>query len=222
MVAIFIASICMSVTLTYFMSNRQAYDLTNAIADNQSAARIAHHILSFEAHQAGYFGCLHNSNLKNITDLMLDTPFVTKKNSEEAVKYLTQNIRNRIRPGDDILWISYLKPPLAPVTKISNNHQHIDLDHPIKFKLGEKWLISDCQKAEIIAPTSANNSSDQIDLSHALLHKNYHAPSEELLAGVDGMQVIQSKPALNFVLSISNLSSNKLMQTEAMHFKKKC
>lgn len=143
--------------LTIYSSNKKTYQLEESLARLQENGRLAIHFLNHDVRMAGYVGCplISKAAIPHFSD-----------SNRLMIWHAGQTIDPDLVPqkipaaaGTDILFLQGLDPNTVTVDSIDNNN--ITVNGSTDFAVGDKLLISNCEKASAAEITRIFNTKNK-------------------------------------------------------------
>lgn len=180
MIALVIGVIIVGGIVYIFVSNKNAYEFTNALSTVQQNARFVNDSIRNDIQNAGYMGCYSLGQI-NIKNTLNENPPPFEYDTSQAIdgyngtgsgwlpstSNLPTDVTNMASKSDDILVVRYddgsTDMPLAKTMPNSSATIFIksNLSKPT-INNGDILMITDCQKGALFQVTNYTNSSGGI------------------------------------------------------------
>lgn len=180
MVAVTIGAILLAGTVTLFVSNKSAYEVTSDLSLLQENARFAIQTIIQDMRHAGYFGCSDDfgevNNVTGNTNGELSDPTNAIEGLDQAAATWSPsgaNVPADIVAGTDALTIRYLSSDVNDVTA-GGSATNTPVAATAGLEVGDYVGVSNCVSTDIL---KINNIAANT-LIHAGLAGNYQATAD--------------------------------------------
>jgi type IV pilus assembly protein PilW len=178
MIAMVLGLILVAGVIQIFISNKQAYRVTDAHSKLQDNARFALDVLSRDVRSAGFNGCraIENKNVLIIADAPAPTninPSSIITGSNATATSWTPNISGSLGTvvvGTDVITVQHGESCGGNLTNSANVTGNIRIRYPNSCSVdaGDTFMISDCTDAHVFRVTSVspNGAGTKQKLAH--------------------------------------------------------
>ena len=163
LVALAIGLLIVAGVVQVYISARQAYRTTEALARVQEAGRFALSFLARDIRMAGYSGCANAESIpvNNIVDLDGDGSADSgySLDTAAAIRIDDDITSGPGAAGTDRLTVLLAIPRMVPVVSTGNSSATAEVkiaSNPYQFKAGDVIIVTDCQQADIFAATTVS------------------------------------------------------------------
>lgn len=221
LVAAFIGTFLLLILFSVFLTNKQIYQLHEALTGIQERGRLAHHLLTTHLHIAGYIGCA------NINDMMIHDHVHTHSllpimgyHIDNNRYILPSEIRDKVRANTDVLILQMAETDHGDLLNMTPNT--LAVTAAPSFNNDTVLLISDCEHGDIVQLTNVNYDT-KIKLQFLsskqkiTYHYQAHAAVSKYLFLIFYIADTGRKNATGnpiYALYCRNLHDNKHIQTE--------
>ena len=174
LVAIAIGLLVVAGVVQVYVSAKQAYRATEALARVQEAGRFAISALVRDIRMAGFTGCPApgSGNITNIADLDGDgnpdsgydlTP-------SNAVSVQDEVTSGPAVPGTDTITIRYASSEMVPVVSTGNATSTAEVKipaNPYGWSAGDVIVVTDCERADIFGATTVSSGAGVVTIAIA-------------------------------------------------------
>lgn len=163
LVAIAIGLVVVAGVVQVYLSARQAYRATEALARVQEAGRFAISALMRDIRMAGYSGCADPGGIpvNNIVDLdgdgSADSGYTL--GTAAAVRIDDEITTGPGVAGTDRITLLFAEPRMVPIVSAGNAGSTAEVkiaSNPYGFQAGDVIVVTDCQQADVFAATTVS------------------------------------------------------------------
>lgn len=174
LVAIVIGLIVVAGVVQVYISAKQAYRATEALARVQEAGRFAISAMMRDIRMAGYSGCADPDGIavNNIVDLngdgSADSGYTL--GTAAAVRIDDEITTGPGVAGTDRITLLYAMPQMVPIVSTGNAGSTAEVKiaaNPYGFQAGDVLVVTDCQQADVFAATTVSAGGSPVTIAIA-------------------------------------------------------